>query len=529
MNRIFTFLLLQFAAVFAVAQTTNVTFSVDMTNYGSPFTTVYVSGEFNGWNGTANPLVNTSGDIWEATIAMNENLFYDYKFTIDDWAAQESFAGGTWCATNNGGFVNRVLWVGEDDMIEPTVCWDACVACGASEPTGTRMVTFSLDMNGYSGSFTTPEVNGTFNGWCGNCNQLTDMGNGIWETTLPLAVGQHEFKFATDNWTDQENFTAGDVCTVTNGGFTNRFLNVGNADTTLGDTILTTYAWDDCYERCATPENLRYKDLQDQSATLVWDPIANAEGYRILYKVAGAGSWNVDWKYSNVGQKNIAGLTASTIYKWTIQSNCALNRSPLAVRARFVTLSGPCANPDSMWTNPVGGSQAKLNWTNPGGVTKYKVRWRQMGAGNWSEVTKDGTKTHHWINISPLTTYEWQIKSICEKGDAPGNVWSASSVFGISPKQGMEYALATGAENPFVNVFPNPATSRLNIAMQLEKDFNGMLLFTDATGRLVRSMDLDRSAGAYTDVLDLDGLAPGMYILHMQDADFRYMERIIIR
>ena len=28
-------------------------------------------------------------------------------------------------------------------------------------------VTFKLDMTDYTGSFTTPEVNGTFNGWCG--------------------------------------------------------------------------------------------------------------------------------------------------------------------------------------------------------------------------------------------------------------------------------------------------------------------------------------------------------------------------
>ena len=64
--------------------------------------------------------------------------------------------------------------------------------------------------------------------------------------------------------------------------------------------------------------------------------------------------------------------------------------------------------------------------------------------------------------------------------------------------------------------------------MNLQKDFNGMILFTDATGRLVRSMNVNRQAGNYTDGIDLGGLAPGMYILQMQDADFRFTERIII-
>ena len=43
-------------------------------------------------------------------------------------------------------------------------------------------VTFKLDMTNYTGSFTTPEVNGTFNSWCGAaCNPMSDPdGDGIW-------------------------------------------------------------------------------------------------------------------------------------------------------------------------------------------------------------------------------------------------------------------------------------------------------------------------------------------------------------
>ncbi|MBK7442888.1 MAG: hypothetical protein IPI65_15550 [Bacteroidetes bacterium] len=41
-------------------------------------------------------------------------------------------------------------------------------------------------MNEVAAGFTTPEVNGSFNGWCGGCNPLSDPdGDGIWSTTLP--------------------------------------------------------------------------------------------------------------------------------------------------------------------------------------------------------------------------------------------------------------------------------------------------------------------------------------------------------
>ena len=45
-------------------------------------------------------------------------------------------------------------------------------------------VTFQVDMNGVSSSFTTPEVNGTFNKWCGNCWEMSDNeGDNVWEFT----------------------------------------------------------------------------------------------------------------------------------------------------------------------------------------------------------------------------------------------------------------------------------------------------------------------------------------------------------
>jgi len=38
----------------------------------------------------------------------------------------------------------------------------------------TTNVTFQVDMNDYTGTFTTPEVNGTFNSRCGNCNAMSE-------------------------------------------------------------------------------------------------------------------------------------------------------------------------------------------------------------------------------------------------------------------------------------------------------------------------------------------------------------------
>jgi len=102
-------------------------------------------------------------------------------------------------------------------------------------------VTFIVDMRDYSGSYTTVNLNGDFNSWCGTCNPMADAdGDSIWTVTLPLTADSIEYKFTLDGWTGQENLTSGSACTKTTGIYTNRFAAF------TGDTILPGVAWESC-------------------------------------------------------------------------------------------------------------------------------------------------------------------------------------------------------------------------------------------------------------------------------------------
>lgn len=122
---------------------------------------------------------------------------------------------------------------------------------GGGSPADTNMVTFQVDMSEYNGSFTTPEVNGQFNNWCGNCAPMTDAdGDDIWEATIPIAMDSIEYKFSYDNWAGQESLDSGSVCTKTTAGFTNRFLMV-TQDTTLPAV---------CYGYCLTCDQVSLEE-----------------------------------------------------------------------------------------------------------------------------------------------------------------------------------------------------------------------------------------------------------------------------
>ena len=110
-------------------------------------------------------------------------------------------------------------------------------------------VTFKVDMSQYSGSQGsgyTVNLNGTFNGWCGSCNPMTDADNdSVWEITLPLTIADTiRYKFTVNGWSDQENFVGGEPCTNTNsGGLTDRQLIIPNSNTDLATV---------CFNSCST-------------------------------------------------------------------------------------------------------------------------------------------------------------------------------------------------------------------------------------------------------------------------------------
>lgn len=216
---------------FSIFAQINVTFKLDMTQQ-TGFTTPEVNGTFNGWCGaTCNPMTDANSDgIWEATIALLPGD-YEYKFAYDNWVNNgEQLIPGSSCTVTNSGFTNRFLTVGTTAMVLPTVCWNSCSAACVSPPVP---VTFKVDMTQQTG-FTIPEVNGSFNGWCGSCNPLTDVNlDGIWETTILLAAGSYEYKFSHDAWTGQEALLQGAPCTVSAFGYTNRSLTVGTVPINL--------------------------------------------------------------------------------------------------------------------------------------------------------------------------------------------------------------------------------------------------------------------------------------------------------
>jgi hypothetical protein len=253
------FLLLTIFSLNVMAQV-DVTFQVDM-NGVTGFTTPEVNGTFNNWCGSCAPMADADGDgVWALTIELMPGA-YEYKFSHDNWGGQETLVAGSSCTMTTGIYTNRVLNVSVADSL-PVVCWGSCAACGQS--VGPYNITFVVDMNNSGATFTTPEVNGTFNNWCGGCAPMSDAnGDNIWELVIALNTGTYEYKYAYDTWAGSEALTAGDPCTVTNAGFTNRILDV-TANIVM-DTV--------CYGSCLDCGGINVDEETENAFSIYPNPV----------------------------------------------------------------------------------------------------------------------------------------------------------------------------------------------------------------------------------------------------------------
>ena len=205
--------------------------------------TLTLNGTFNNWCGDCIKMRNVPGTkIWTVNVELDSMKEIEYKFTVGNWSKQEMLNPNLTCTKTTGSFTNRVFVTGKTNDSLPMVCWESCSAC-PEVPRPKTKVTFRVNMKDYTGDMSKGiTLNGSFNGWCGECTPMANVGGSIYSATLDLDTGVYDFKFTIGNWVAQEEFTAGAPCTRTKDGFTNRTFNVLDTNAML----IGTYCFNTC-------------------------------------------------------------------------------------------------------------------------------------------------------------------------------------------------------------------------------------------------------------------------------------------
>tara|TARA_B110000967_G_scaffold205681_1_gene250736 strand:- start:164 stop:1924 length:1761 start_codon:yes stop_codon:yes gene_type:complete len=223
--------------------------------------------------------------------------------------------------------------------------YDSISTCSDSSCLYEYNVTFQLDLRSQTSiSYTTPELNGEFNNWCGDCAQMTDLNNdSIWEITIPLLEGSGpssapgwQYKFSADAWNIEENLFSGSNCVFTSSGYSNRFIEITQ------DTILDPVCWESC-EDCFVPQsayNVTFQvDMTNVSGFSV--PEVNGE-----FNVWCGNCWSMTdvngddiWEFTTLVDTSLQEYKFSAD-NWTIQEDLDSNLSCVLINYDSTSLNG---------------------------------------------------------------------------------------------------------------------------------------------------------------------------------------------
>ena len=142
-----------------------------------------------GWNG-ASVEVSING-TFAADITCNGGASVDSISTMNGDFVELSFVSGNWDTEITFQIYDPsgtlILSVGPFSSNDGN---DAFLISDSSNSTCIPQyvnVTFQVDMSKVSSSFTLPEINGSWNSYCGNCDPMSDPdGDNVWEQTISL-------------------------------------------------------------------------------------------------------------------------------------------------------------------------------------------------------------------------------------------------------------------------------------------------------------------------------------------------------
>lgn len=213
-----------------MAETSMVTFRVDMSQQTIEGDGAGISGGFNGF---AFQSMNNEGDgIYSYTAELEQGATIEYKFRNGE--AFEAVPD----ACGFGDFNNRQVIVGTEDMVLDIVCYGACMPCQA--PGAEVNVTFTVDASEIDIDAAGMHIAGSFNGF--EPEPMTDAGEGLFTFTTAIESGTTAtWKYLNGATFDGQEIVP-EACGADDGfGGFNRSLEVPEEDTML-DTV--------CFESC---------------------------------------------------------------------------------------------------------------------------------------------------------------------------------------------------------------------------------------------------------------------------------------
>jgi hypothetical protein len=283
------------------------------------------------------------------------------------------------------------------------------------------------------------------------------------------------------------------------------------------------------------------------TGTVTWPVIAGSSYYEFRYRASGATIWTTGSTISGSGTSKVFNnLTSNTTYEVQARTYCTTGGgSAWGTTTTFTTTAGSACNAAPVLTNTaVTISSATVTWPTIAGAAWYEFRYKASTSSTWiSGGTMGATAVQKVLSgLTGGTTYDFQGRTYCNQYEASS--WSSTLNFttpaamiladtdptAVSETTTVleEKTPETGLTvQPSVVVYPNPATTIVNVALSLEVASDIQVVMIDQLGRVLEQSTEHHEAGSVTIRKEVTNYAIGMYTLHIfKDGELIHVAKV---
>ncbi|OFX74457.1 MAG: hypothetical protein A2X12_08820 [Bacteroidetes bacterium GWE2_29_8] len=265
-------------------------------------------------------------------------------------------------------------------------------------------------------------------------------------------------------------------------------------------------------------------DITVKGAQISWNPVDNATGFLMKYKISPSGTYSWANITSLENMKELITLAQATTYEFQVRTFCVGGYYSDYTTAQFFT-TNTCETPTGLTTSNVTKTSAQLSWNSMPEADRYLLRWGISG-GAWHYIwINEPTHTQQIGCVScdpndmliPNTTYDWQIRTFCDVSETYYSNFSSIESFVTLPlKKNLNSNIITkdNQDDFSVNLYPNPTNSNATIDLSIPQDTYLKIELYDILGSKVADIySGNASQGSSKYTVNTLGLSPNTYII----------------
>jgi hypothetical protein len=315
---------------------------------------------------------------------------------------------------------------------------------------------------------------------------------------------------------EQNGLIGGVTLNCTNAAGSQRiFGNYGNATGTNFDNNIGDLGFDMC-AACDSPINVVKNNLKLHSVDLTWDPVSCASGYEYLIDQTPTNPTSFGYATVGVPALSLNNLPDGTCYYIHLKTQCGGPDDTSGWSLDSFCTVADCQIPEVTIDN-ITGTTAIAHWNAVPGVVSY-----EYAVGTTPDTPTNGNTTTYTsvklLGLTPNKPLYFYLKAKCSP--TPASPW------GTTP---FHTQAGTGVDDMTISndiemyAYPNPAQQQVTIHLQGNvPSAKSLLRLTDITGKIISTQNV---TGEET-ILNLDGLAPGLYYVEYADEQFKRVIKI---